>query len=140
METRVSHQTLPRDNWERWGRQAAVDFALAILAYSVILPSSLWLLRTNPDAVWRLPIAVTPAVPVLLVVRAMLRAIRSMGELEQRIHAEALVIGFWGSAVAMFSYGFLVTVGFPQVNWIWTWPVMLIIWGLGVAIASRRYK
>ena len=127
-------------NWVRWGRQLAIDTGFALAAYAVILPASLWLLRTNPDASWRLPMAVAPAVPILFVVRAMLRGIRRMGELEQRIHAEALVIGFWGSAVAMFSYGFLVNAGFPQVNWTWTWPVMLAIWGYGVASASRRYR
>ena len=136
----MTHDALEQSNWERWGRQAVLEFAMAILAFTIVLPTSLWLLQNNPDAAWRVPVAIAPVLPILFVVRAMLRAIRRMGELEQRIHAEALVIGFWGSAVAMFSYGFLVNAGFPQVNWTWTWPVMVVIWAAGVAIASWRYR
>ena len=140
VERRQAVEAHAETNWDRWGRRLATDFGFALAAYAVILPSSLWVLRMNPDASWRFPIAIAPAVPIVFLVRAMLRGIRRMGELEQRIHAEALVTGFWGSAVVMFSYGFLVNAGFPQVNWTWTWPVMLATWGVGVAMASRRYK
>ena len=39
-----------------------------------------------------------------------------------------------------FAYGFLENAGFPQLSYIWVFPVMIALWGIGGAIALRRYR
>jgi hypothetical protein len=63
-----------------------------------------------------------------------------MDELQRKIQLEAVVFGFCGTALLTFSYGFLENAGFPHLNWIWIFPLMAALWGLGQAIAARRYR
>ena len=73
-------------------------------------------------------------------IMAFVRHLRAMDELQRRIQLEALAIGFGGTAVLTFGYGFLQGVGFPLLNWTFVFPLMIGLWGIGVAIARRRYQ
>ena len=122
------------------GRQYLIEFGAALLAYLIVLPASILVINSNPDAPWTTLVALLPAVPAAFVVRAYVRHLRRLDELELRIQYEGLAIGFWASALVMFSYGFLEGIGFPHLNWTFTWAVMLGMWGVGVVISARRYR
>ena len=85
-------------------------------------------------------ISVAPVVPAGLMCWAIVRQMRRLDEMHLRIQFEALGFAFAASALLTFSYGFLENVGFPHITWHWVWPVMGLMWILGLAIARRRYQ
>jgi len=44
------------------------------------------------------------------------------------------------SGLLMFAYGFLELAGLPHLDWTLTFPFMIGLWGIGTAVASRRYR
>jgi hypothetical protein len=116
------------------------EFGAAMLAYSVVLPISIVLIQANPHAPWRFPLALAPVVPAALAMWAYVRALGRMDELQRRIQLEALALACGGTGLLTFSYGFLEDVGFPHVSLIWVLPLLIALWGVGVAAASRKYN
>ena len=122
------------------GRDYMLGFGLSMMiGYPVVLIASLWLLREYPDAWWRFLAAVAPVVPILFGLRTFLRFLNRIDELQQRIQLNA--VGFAAGATAMITvtYGFLENVGFPQLSWIWIFPMIVLLWGGALAFYNRRY-
>jgi len=63
-----------------------------------------------------------------------------MDELQRRIHLEALGFAFGATAILTFAYGFLENAGLPRLSYIWILPAMVVLWGVGAAVASWRYR
>ena len=112
----------------------------AFVVYALFLIGSIVLLVNNPDASWRIPVALAPMAPALCILWAVIRGIAEMDELQRRIQLEGLAFGFGGTAIVTFSYGFLENVGFPQLSMFVVWPVMAALWILGLRLATRRYR
>jgi hypothetical protein len=127
---------------DKAGRTYLAQFIGTMTAYVIVLLASVLILRSFPDpeALWRIPVALLPVVPAIALIMAFVRHLRVMDELQRRIQLEALAIGFGGTAVLTFGYGFLQGVGFPLLNWTFVFPLMIGLWGIGVAIAGRRYQ
>ena len=85
-------------------------------------------------------VALTPLVPAGLALFAYLRFLSRMDELGRRIQLEALAFGFGAAGMLTFAYGFLENAGFPQLSYIWVFPLMIALWGIGGAIAAYRYR
>ena len=79
-------------------RRYLVELLGALLAYSLVLVTSIWLLKSNPEAAWRIPVALAPMVPAVFVMASVLRFVRRMDELQQRMQLEALAFSFGGTA------------------------------------------
>jgi hypothetical protein len=117
------------------------EFSLAMSAYVIVLLISTTLINISPhSAWWRIPLALTPVIPIIFVLIACIRYWRRIDELQRRMHLEALAFGFCSSALLTFSYGFLENVGFPHISWLFVFPLMMALWGIGGIIASRRYR
>jgi uncharacterized membrane protein (DUF485 family) len=127
---------------DKAGKTYLVQFIGAMIAYVIVLLVSVLILRSypDPDAAWRIPVALLPMLPAIVLIMVFVRHLRGMDELQSRIQLEALAIGFGGTAVLTFGYGFLQGVGFPLLNWTFVFPLMIGLWGIGVAIAERRYQ
>ncbi|HET6262075.1 MAG TPA: hypothetical protein VFG99_07530 [Chloroflexia bacterium] len=127
---------------EKAGRAYLAQFVGAMIAYVIVLTASVLTLRSypDPDAAWRIPVALLPVVPAILLMMAFVRYMRGIDELQRQIQLEALALGFGGTAVLTFGYGFLQGVGLPLLNWTFVFPLMVGLWGIGVAIAGRRYQ
>ena len=97
-------------------------------------------LTPDVDPVLRVPFVLIPLIPSAFALRAYLRFLGRMDELGRRIQLEALAIGFGAAGMLTFAYGFLENAGFPQLSYIWVFPVMIFLWGIGGAIATRRYQ
>jgi hypothetical protein len=130
------------DKIGRVGRAYQVKFAASMIAYIIVLAVSVLILKSNPDpgAPWRIPVALLPTVPALFLIMAFTSYIRGMDELQRHIQLEAIAFGFGGTAAITFGYGFLQGIGFPTLNWTFVFPLMIGLWGVGVAIAGRRYR
>jgi hypothetical protein len=79
-------------------------------------------------------------IPMFFVLRVFLWYLRQIDELHRRIQLEGLAFAFAATALTTFSYGFLQTVGFPDLSWFIVWPVMSLFWGIGHSLATRRYR
>ena len=116
------------------------DSLLALGFYVVVLVLSIEAISKFHLGWWRIPVALAPVLPCLLVVRAMLAFFSRCDELQIRIHLQSLAFAFAGTAILTLTYGFLQNVGFPDVNWVWVWPIMGSLWMVGQLIAKRKYQ
>lgn len=107
--------------------------------YVVVLFASISVVRAHPTAGWRYAVALLPMLPVIPIPWFAIVFLREMDELERRIQLEALAFAFVATALTTLAYGFLQTVGLPDVNWVFVWPVLGTFWGLGRLIARRKY-
>ena len=117
------------------------EFLGAMIAYAVVVLISVSLLNHGPsEAWWRIPLALTPIIPIFFALRAFLRYFHRIDELQQRIQLEALAVSFGVTCIVTFGYGLLEDAGFPALNWTWVPTFMMVSWGIGSAIAAlRRY-
>ena len=111
----------------------------AMITYAVVQLVSVSLLNHGPsEAWWRIPLALTPIIPIFFAVRAFLRYYHRIDELQQRIQLEAFALSFGVTCIVTFSYGLLENAGFPALNWTWVPTFMMVSWGIGSAIAALR--
>jgi len=115
------------------------ELGLAMAAYVVVVLVSIKLVGGLDQPIKTL-VALTPLIPASLALLAYLRFLSRMDELGRRIQLEALAFGFGAAGMLTFAYGFLENAGFPQLSYIWVFPLMIALWGIGGAIASYRYR
>jgi len=116
------------------------QFGLTMLAYLLSVVVSSQLLTTPHGAFLSIAVALLPVLFLCLMATAVVRQLRRMDELGQRIQLEALGLAFVGSALITFSYGFLETAGFPRLSMFYVWPLMGSLWALGCVLGVRRYR
>jgi hypothetical protein len=117
------------------------EFSLAMGAYVIAVIVSVTLINVSPNgAWWRIPLALLPVLPALFGLRAYMRFFSRIDELQRRIQSEALAFGFASAGILTFSYGFLENAGLPRLSWIFVFPLMIAMWGIGAGIAARRYQ
>lgn len=117
------------------------EFLLVMGAYVVVVIGSVSLINISASgAWWRIPLALTPIIPAIFAMIAYMRFVSGSDELQRRIQFEALAFGFGSAGLLTFSYGFLENVGFPHLSWIFVFPLMIALWGIGTAIVSWRYR
>ena len=115
------------------------ELGLAMAAYVIVVLVSIKLVGDLEQPIKTL-VALTPLVPATLALFAYLRFLSRMDDLGRRIQLEALAFGFGAAGMLTFAYGFLENAGFPQLSYIWVFPSMIALWGIGGAIASYRYR
>ncbi|HEX3509406.1 MAG TPA: hypothetical protein VHW94_13560 [Candidatus Dormibacteraeota bacterium] len=120
--------------------RSQIEIGLALLAYMMLLIGSVTLLRANPSAGWRYVVAVVPVVPAALVVLLFVRRLAQTDELQKRIQTEAFGFALAGTALLTFTYGFLEGAGLPHLSWTFILPLMAVLWGVGTAIFTFRYR
>ena len=119
------------------------EFIYSMIAYVITLSLSLIGLGFFADYqlnAARVIVALAPVVPIIFMILSFLKYLNGIDELQQKI--QLLAIGFAAGATSLltFSYGFLENVGFPPISLLWVFPVMILLWGLGLAFISRRYQ
>jgi len=87
-----------------------------------------------------IPAALLPIVPAAFFPFLLLDRLRACDELQRKIQFEAMAFAFAMAALLTLSFGFLqFFANFPDVNWVWVWPVMGLMWIIGMVIGRRRY-
>ena len=122
-------------------KQYVKELATALVVYGAMLIGSIELL-THVDVArpWRDLIALSPMIPAAATAWIVLRELRRMDELQRRIQLEALGFSFAGTAILTFSYGFLEGLGYPRLSMFTVWPILAVLWVVGLAVARRRYQ
>jgi hypothetical protein len=116
-------------------------FGLSMIAYVlVVVAANSMLQHTEQDSILRIPLAVAPVVPLIFVLNSILQALLESDELQQRIQLSAIAFAAGATGLLTFSYSFLEGIGFPHLPVVWVLPGMILLWGLGMAFYSRRYR
>jgi hypothetical protein len=118
----------------------ARELVTAMIAYAVLLVAMLLALPYLAGSVWRFGLVLLPVVPAALIVRAVMRYLAHMDELQQRIQLMGISFAAAATALITFAYGFLQLAGVPALNWLWVFPLMFLLWWLGITLAARRYQ
>lgn len=121
------------------------EFILAMSAYVVLIVLYGVLMPRTQGMLWRVMLAVLPLLPVVLVIRAIVRVIRDQDELERRIDLEAIAIAAMSTGFGYFSFGFLLNAGIglkvsPADVAIWVLPCLFGTFGLAKLLVARRYR
>ena len=120
--------------------RSQIEFGLAMLAYLMFLVGSVTVLEANPGAPWRYLVAVLPVLPAAIVVLLIVRRVARLDELQRRIQTEAFGFSLGATALITFAYGFLEGVGMPHLDWTFVMPLICILWAVGTAIFTFRYR
>ncbi len=118
----------------------AAQFSFAMVLYGFAVIGSGLLLPRLPESAWRIPLAVLPVLPVAFGLRAFIRFLGQLDELQQRVQLSAIAFGAGMTAMLTFTYGFLEVAGFPPISVLWVLPMLVILWGFGMVLAVRRYQ
>lgn len=122
-------------------RRYAIHFGASMLAYSVIVLLALGLARSlTPENPLRYAIALGPVVPLIFAFLSYVQFVRRLDEMEQRIQLEAVAISLGCTMLLTLTLGFLESVGFPHIDMIWVPVFIIVMWRLGMQIATRRYR
>lgn len=122
----------------RWSRRI---IALS-LGVALLIVAAAWAGRQLPlRSPVRIAFALLQGAASAVLIVAIARPMRYLDELQRRIQLEALAFAFAGTAILGTTYGFLIHAGLPAIDWgAWIWPGMVVLWVLGLAIASRKYR
>ena len=122
-------------------RQYLKELTATLVVYGMLLVGSIELLTHVAVArPWRDVIALSPMLPAAATAWVILRELRRMDELQRRIQLEALGFSFAGTAILTFSYGFLEGLGYPKLSMFTVWPILAVLWAIGLVLARRRYQ
>ncbi|EMN1929867.1 hypothetical protein RVV18_004322 [Burkholderia ambifaria] len=117
-----------------------VEFTFALLAYLVAVLFSTWLMRGMDSGAGRIAVSLIPVVPMIAMALVVIRQLRRLDELAQRIQLNALGIAFVCTALITFSYGFLEVAGLPRLSMFMVWPIMAGVWLIATLLGTRRYQ
>jgi hypothetical protein len=112
------------------------EMLVTLFLYAVILISSVKAAEHMQEGLARTLVVVSPMIPFLLMVGALVRHFRRVDEYVRLQALENIVIAAGVTAGWTFTYGFLEGVGFPKLSMFTVWPVMGIVWAI---VAVIRY-
>lgn len=118
----------------------ARDFVVSMIAYVILIILSRLVLDNLGTSPWWYLIALLPVIPVIFLVLAFLRYLSGIDELQQRIQLQAIGFAAGTTALLTFAYGFLELMGFPRFSTFLTFPLMVMLWGLGLSYVTRKYR
>ena len=115
-----------------------------MIGYSLTLFMSIWLVKRGIESVpLRAVVAVLPALAIALLMRAALRYLREIDELQRRIETEAIGIASLLVSLLFFAGGLLQKAQVFDVDagaaMIWVFPLLCAIYGIAKMILTRRY-
>ncbi|MCB0094923.1 MAG: hypothetical protein KDE46_04345 [Caldilineaceae bacterium] len=128
------------DKMNKHVKEYLLGFGLSMGFYIVAVFVSITLLKRYPDLPFKTLVAVLPVIPILFALRAFLRYLNNIDELQQRIQMNSIAFAAGATGIGTLTYGFMENAGFPQLSWLWVLPIMMVIWGIATAVASRRYS
>jgi hypothetical protein len=117
-------------------------FGWAMLSGILMIVGSLVQNLADPGPALRVILALLPVAPLVLMARAIMLAIAGMDELQRRIHLEAMTAAFVAAVFVAVIVGQLqhARLGFPELNWAFFYPVVLVLWTIAYIAVSRRYS
>ena len=116
------------------------EFLGAMAGYAALVPLSMWMLRGREHTALGYAVAFLPIVPSALALWAFLRMFRGLDELQRRIQLEAVAFSFLATCLITLTWAFQQNAGLPRFDVSWVAPMLIMLWGLGLGVAKRRYE
>lgn len=117
------------------------EFFLSMGAYVItLLASTLAIKNIDFPMSAQIIISLTPVIPIIFVIIAILRALGDSDELQQLVQLSAVTFSAITTGLITFSYGFLENIGFPKFPTIWMLPIMFFLWGISLGYFWKKYK
>jgi hypothetical protein len=115
-----------------------------MIGYSLTLFASIWLIKRGVEPLaLRALVAVLPVLPIVLLMRAALRYLREIDELQRRIETESIGIASLLVSVLYFAGGLLQKARVIDVDsamaMIWVFPLLCAVYGVAKIVLTRRY-
>jgi len=112
----------------------------SMAAYTAIVPISMWMLRGHEHRPLGYCIAFLPIIPSIFALLGFMRMFRGLDELARRIQLEAVAFSFLATCLITLAWAFQPNAGLPRFDVSFVAPLLILLWGLGLAIAKRRYQ
>ena len=122
---------------------SAAFFVVPVVFVAAYFAARAGIESVEPGSLAALGLALLPVPPFAWLIWCFVRGIRGMDELERRIQLEALALAFPIALLVAFSAGLLDLAGFHgEGNWDLPrlWPLLLLPYWIGIALARRRYS
>ena len=118
------------------------EFFPAMAAYVLVLFVSVGLLKHVHAVPLRVVIVLLPVLPMVFVVRAMVRLVLASDELERRLQLEAISIASLSVGLLSFAAGFLRGDGLLPLDnvLIWVLPALFAAYGIANWWVRRRFR
>jgi hypothetical protein len=117
------------------------EFGIAMIVYVITVIASVTILtKFEFPQVIKAVIALTPVIPTIFVIVAIMRALRDSDELQQKVQFNAIIFSAVTTGMITFGYGFLEGIDFPKFPTIWILPMMFGLWGLGLGYFWKKYQ
>ncbi len=118
--------------------------AISVVGFLVGFVIARGILEQEGLATWiRVLAALLPVVPFSMMLWEIIKGVRSMDELEQRIHLEALAVAFPVTLVLLMTLGLLeLAIELPpeDLSYRHVWAMLPALYFGGLALARRRYQ
>ena len=128
----------------RLRRRYTRELMLAMASYVMVLFVSIWLLKRIEEPALRALVALAPLPPIALAMRAIVRYIRDVDEMQQRIELEAVCVATALVSLLYMAGGFLQAAKVIDVPaaaaMIWMFPLVCFTYGLAKVVVARRYR
>jgi hypothetical protein len=112
-----------------------IELGAAMVVYAATLVGSISFGKPMEPGAMRTLLLLTPAIPLLLAIWAIVRQFSRMDEFVRLRSLENFAIAGAVTAGLTFTYGFLETAGFPKLSMFWVWSLMGATWA---AVAGLR--
>jgi hypothetical protein len=111
-------------------RRYIAEMSASFLLYALVLIASIEIGRPLKESLARTLILISPMIPFMLMIAAIVRQFRRMDEYLRLQMLENVTIAAGITAGWTFTYGFLENAGFPRLSMFHVMPVMFWIWGV----------
>ena len=107
-----------------------LELGAAMVVYAGALIGSIHLGRPMEPGLARTLLLLSPALPLVLTIWAIVRQFGRMDEFVRLRSLENFAIAGALTAGLTFTYGFLETAGFPKLSMFWVWSLMGAAWAV----------
>jgi hypothetical protein len=117
-----------------------LELGVAMVVYAAVLVASIHFGRPMPAGTARTLLLLSPAIPLVFAIWAIVRQFGRMDEFVRLRTLESFAIAGAVTAAVTFTYGFLEGMGFPKLSMFWVWPLQGSVWFLvacGRCLVSR---
>lgn len=117
--------------------------AASVTMLAAFILSVLMIDKLHPTAWGSVAISALPVIAFTWFIVTVVRDIRRLDELQRRIQLEALAVAYPSAILLVFAVGFLERAGivFPGfTNLRDVWPLTVLPYWVGMALATRRYR
>ena len=115
-------------------------FLTAASLYVIFLAAVVIILRYVPSTNWNILLAILPAVPLVYGIWAYSQFLDGIDELQRLIHTKSVALAAGVASILTFTYGLLESFAdFPVINLLWVFPLIAVVWGIGLSYYGRKY-